>query len=218
MCVTGAEALFADLGHFNRAAIRLASLGLVYPALILTYLGQAAYLTVHPENVRALAFYNARSHVCLQASSAMIPIVANHGLRPTCIWPLCMLACVNQGLHFAPQASSLRTSLPFTLLGASLFALYNVVHCRQHGWVLLLQVSTAFWSAIPNGLFYPMFIVATLSAVIASQALISAVFQIFSQAITQGFLPRLQIYHTSKQVLQAHVLLQLLLSATSKYS
>ena len=63
-----------------------------------------------------------------------------------------------------------------------------------------MQISTAFWSALPNGLFYPMFIVATLAAIIASQALISAVFQIFTQAITQGFLPRFQIYHTSKKV------------------
>ena len=64
----------------------------------------------------------------------------------------------------------------------------------------MLQVSTAFWSSLPNNLFYPMFIVATLAAIIASQALISAVFQIFTQAITQGFLPRFQIHHTSRKV------------------
>ena len=36
LCITGAEALFADLGHFNRKSITLATTVLVYPALILT--------------------------------------------------------------------------------------------------------------------------------------------------------------------------------------
>ena len=50
-----AEALFADLGHFNRQSIQIGMLFIVYPALLLTYLGQAAYLTAHPEDVRLLA-------------------------------------------------------------------------------------------------------------------------------------------------------------------
>jgi KUP system potassium uptake protein len=44
LCVTGAEALYADLGHFGRVPIRLAWSGLVFPALILNYAGQAAYV------------------------------------------------------------------------------------------------------------------------------------------------------------------------------
>lgn len=62
------------------------------------------------------------------------------------------------------------------------------------------QVGTAFWSAIPPGWFYFVFIVATLAAIIASQALISAVFQIAKQALVQGFLPRLAVFHTSRKV------------------
>jgi KUP system potassium uptake protein len=42
LCVTGAEALYADLGHFGRVPIRLAWSSLVFPALILNYAGQAA--------------------------------------------------------------------------------------------------------------------------------------------------------------------------------
>jgi KUP system potassium uptake protein len=42
LCVTGAEALYADLGHFGRAPIRLAWSSLVFPALVLNYAGQAA--------------------------------------------------------------------------------------------------------------------------------------------------------------------------------
>ena len=39
------EALFADLGHFSRHAIQISTFGLLWPSLMLTYLGQAAYLT-----------------------------------------------------------------------------------------------------------------------------------------------------------------------------
>jgi KUP system potassium uptake protein len=44
LCVTGAEALYADLGHFGRAPIRLAWSCLVFPALVLNYAGQAAHV------------------------------------------------------------------------------------------------------------------------------------------------------------------------------
>ncbi|KAF6999378.1 hypothetical protein CFC21_015416 [Triticum aestivum] len=47
LCMTGSEAMFADLGHFSYSAIQLAFTSLVYPALILGYMGQAAYLTKH---------------------------------------------------------------------------------------------------------------------------------------------------------------------------
>ncbi|HET9690843.1 MAG TPA: KUP/HAK/KT family potassium transporter, partial [Acidimicrobiales bacterium] len=48
LAVTGAEALYADVGHFGKAPIRLAWFALVFPALILDYLGQAALLLRHP--------------------------------------------------------------------------------------------------------------------------------------------------------------------------
>ena len=44
LCVTGAEALYADMGHFGRRPIRLAWYGLVMPALVLNYFGQGALL------------------------------------------------------------------------------------------------------------------------------------------------------------------------------
>lgn len=49
LAVTGAEALYADLGHFGRGPIRTAWLFLVFPALVLNYLGQGALLLQHPE-------------------------------------------------------------------------------------------------------------------------------------------------------------------------
>ncbi len=52
LCVTGAEALYADMGHFGKRPIRLAWFGLVMPALVLNYFGQGAMLLAHPENVK----------------------------------------------------------------------------------------------------------------------------------------------------------------------
>lgn len=49
LAVTGAEALYADLGHFGRAPIQLAWFGLVFPALSLNYLGQGALVLAHPD-------------------------------------------------------------------------------------------------------------------------------------------------------------------------
>ncbi len=49
LAVTGAEALYADLGHFGRRPIQWAWFGLVLPALALNYLGQGALLLHHPE-------------------------------------------------------------------------------------------------------------------------------------------------------------------------
>lgn len=52
LCVTGAEALYADMGHFGKKPIRLAWFGFVMPALVLNYFGQGAMLLAHPENVK----------------------------------------------------------------------------------------------------------------------------------------------------------------------
>jgi KUP system potassium uptake protein len=52
LAVTGAEALYADLGHFGRAPIRLTWLFLVFPCLALSYLGQASLLLHHPEAIK----------------------------------------------------------------------------------------------------------------------------------------------------------------------
>jgi KUP system potassium uptake protein len=52
LCVTGAEALYADLGHFGKRPIRVAWFSLTMPALVLNYFGQGAMLLVSPEKVR----------------------------------------------------------------------------------------------------------------------------------------------------------------------
>ncbi|RYF32293.1 MAG: potassium transporter Kup, partial [Comamonadaceae bacterium] len=52
LCVTGAEALYADLGHFGKKPIRLAWFSVVMPALTLNYFGQGALLLARPEAVK----------------------------------------------------------------------------------------------------------------------------------------------------------------------
>ncbi|RVX03017.1 Potassium transporter 2 [Vitis vinifera] len=55
--LASSEAMFADLGHFSYTAIQIAFTFLVYPALILAYMGQAAYLSIHHDNSYQISFY-----------------------------------------------------------------------------------------------------------------------------------------------------------------
>jgi len=57
LAFTGVEALFADLGAFSRQAIQLSWLGYTYPCLLLAYIGQAAYISRHPD-AYSNPFYN----------------------------------------------------------------------------------------------------------------------------------------------------------------
>ncbi|XP_047321766.1 potassium transporter 6-like [Impatiens glandulifera] len=59
LCITGSEAMFADLGHFSQSSIKLAFTCVVYPSLVLAYMGQAAYLSKHhfDDNDYQVGFY-----------------------------------------------------------------------------------------------------------------------------------------------------------------
>ncbi len=69
LAVTGAEALYADMGHFGRKPIQVAWLGLVFPALVLNYLGQGSLLLASPEKLEN-PFY------LLYPDWALLPMVA----------------------------------------------------------------------------------------------------------------------------------------------
>ncbi len=56
LAITGAEALYADRGHFGAAPIRLAWFGVVFPGVLLSYLGQAALILQHPQIVNSPNF------------------------------------------------------------------------------------------------------------------------------------------------------------------
>jgi len=62
LCVTGAESLYADLGHFGRAPIRLAWFAFVMPARTLNYFGRCAMMLSHPEQPPSQLFYSLSPH------------------------------------------------------------------------------------------------------------------------------------------------------------
>jgi KUP system potassium uptake protein len=68
LCLTGAEALYADMGHFGKTPIRIAWFGLVMPALMLNYLGQGALVLEDPQ-AAANPFFN------MMPDWALIPMV-----------------------------------------------------------------------------------------------------------------------------------------------
>jgi KUP system potassium uptake protein len=114
LAVTGAEALYADMGHFGRKPISLSWMTFVFPALMLNYMGQGAMI--------------------LSASS--------------------------------PQAAAALVKDPFFLM-------------------------------IPDIVRVPVIILALFATIIASQAVISGAFSLTQQAIQLGFIPRMEIRHTS---------------------
>ncbi len=69
LAFTGAEALYADMGHFGKVPIRIAWFGLVFPALALNYLGQGALIIANPKTVEN-PFY------LLAPGWALLPLVA----------------------------------------------------------------------------------------------------------------------------------------------
>ena len=69
LCVTGAEALYADMGHFGRRPIRYAWFILVWPALLINYFGQGALVLADPEAVKNPFFL-------MVPNWALIPMIA----------------------------------------------------------------------------------------------------------------------------------------------
>ena len=79
LAFTGAEALYADMGHFGRKPIRFAWFGVVFPALMLNYLGQGGLLLTNPAAAEN-PFYNqlgAWSIYPLVALSTVAAVIAS---------------------------------------------------------------------------------------------------------------------------------------------
>ncbi|MBI4612867.1 MAG: potassium transporter Kup [Planctomycetes bacterium] len=75
LVITGVEALYADLGHFNKKPIRLAWFGLVFPALLANYLGQGALLLADPSKA-ANPFYGLVPRPDGSPNALLYPVVA----------------------------------------------------------------------------------------------------------------------------------------------
>ena len=96
LCVTGAEALYADMGHFGKRPIRLAWFSLVMPALVLNYFGQGAMLLAHPENV-GNPFYE------MAPQWALIPLIT----LATCATVIASQALITAAFSITKQAIQL---------------------------------------------------------------------------------------------------------------
>ncbi|KAI3775916.1 hypothetical protein L1987_45676 [Smallanthus sonchifolius] len=98
--------------------------------------------------------------------------------------------------HFPVSAIQLAFTVvvfPCLLLAYSGQAAYLMFN-KEH-------VSDAFYRSIPDGVYWPMFVIATLAAIVASQATISATFSIIKQANALGCFPRVKVIHTSSKFL-----------------
>ena len=82
LCVTGGEALYADMGHFGTRPIRLAWVGLCLPALVINYFGQGALLIAHPEAIEHPIVHMSPewARVPIIALSTMATVIASQAL------------------------------------------------------------------------------------------------------------------------------------------
>lgn len=98
--------------------------------------------------------------------------------------------------HFPVSA----VQIAFTVV---VFPCLLLAYCGQAAYLMnnLDHMSDAFYRSIPKHIFWPVFIVATAAAVVASQATISATFSIIKQALALGCFPRVKVVHTSKKFL-----------------
>ena len=69
LSVTGAEALYADMGHFGAAPIRIAWFALVLPTLLVNYFGQGALLLANPETREHPFYFLVPGWGCIRWSS-----------------------------------------------------------------------------------------------------------------------------------------------------
>jgi KUP system potassium uptake protein len=96
LCVTGAEALYADLGHFGKRPIRVAWFSLVMPSLVLNYFGQGAMLLAHPEKANN-PFYE------MAPPWALYPLIA----LATCAAVIASQALISAAFSVTKQAIQL---------------------------------------------------------------------------------------------------------------
>jgi KUP system potassium uptake protein len=110
LVVTGGEALFADMGHFGKKPIRLSWLTVVYPSLLLNYMGQGAYLLTHPAPANGNIFYSLVPHSLLLpvvVLATLATVIASQAL----ISGVFSLTAQGIGLGFLPRLRVLQTHI-----------------------------------------------------------------------------------------------------------
>jgi len=129
LTVTGAEALYADMGHFGRGPIRLAWLGLVFPCLILNYLGQGALVLAQPASVDNPFFR-------LAPDWFQLPLVA----LATVATVIASQAVISGAFSMTQQAVQLGL-LPRVTLKPTSEAHAGQIYAPQINWILMLGVA-----------------------------------------------------------------------------
>lgn len=128
LAVTGAEALYADLGHFGKKPIRLAWIYFVMPSLILNYFGQGAFLLAHPE-AASNPFY------LMYPEWALLPIV----LLSTLATVIASQAVITGAYSLTHQAIQLGLLPRLRVLYTSK-AHIGQIYMPQVTWILLIGV------------------------------------------------------------------------------
>ncbi len=128
LAVTGAEALYADMGHFGRSPIRLDWLTLVLPALVLNYAGQAALVLQHPAALADPFF-------AMVPGWALIPLV----LLATAATVIASQAVISGAFSLTQQAMQLGL-LPRLDVRQTSATTQGQVYVPQVNWVLLVMV------------------------------------------------------------------------------
>ncbi|MER2508477.1 potassium transporter Kup [Amaricoccus sp.] len=128
LAVTGAEALYADMGHFGRGPIRVAWAGLVFPALALNYLGQGALVLARPEAL-------ANPFFLMTPAWALLPLV----LLATAATVIASQAVITGAYSITHQAVQLGL-LPRLETRHTSEALVGQIYMPRVNWTLLAGV------------------------------------------------------------------------------
>jgi len=129
LTVTGAEALYADMGHFGRGPIRMTWLGLVFPCLILNYLGQGALVLAQPAAADNPFFR-------LAPDWFQLPLVA----LATVATVIASQAVISGAFSMTQQAVQLGL-LPRVTLKPTSEAHAGQIYAPQINWILMLGVA-----------------------------------------------------------------------------
>ncbi len=129
LAVTGGEALYADMGHFGKKSIRIAWMAVVFPGLILNYLGQGAFIIAHPEAVDNPFFLMAPSW-------GIIPLV----VLATLVTVIASQAVITGAFSIAQQAMSLGL-LPRMNITHTSETEQGQIYIGQINWMILAGVT-----------------------------------------------------------------------------
>jgi len=154
LAVTGAEALYADMGHFGRPAITWAWLALVFPACALSYLGQGALILQHPEHVSSPFFL-------LAPGWARLPLV----LLATAATVIASQAVITGAYSVAAQAAELGY-LPRLRIAHTSESTIGQIYVPWINWLLLVAVLTlvfAFRSSAALAFAFGMAVTGTIT-------------------------------------------------------